>query len=134
MDLAIIFKSIGDELRLRVLNLFLQSNEKICVCEMVDALNLPQYTISKQLTILRAAGLITSGKQGTWVYNQLNTEHSDFRRELFELLKKQLAGKFPDDVERLNKRLCLRDNGICVIGYSLQDQLDEAYRDRQCRT
>ncbi|MDW7679205.1 MAG: metalloregulator ArsR/SmtB family transcription factor [bacterium] len=128
MDYANIFKALGDETRLRILNLFLQSGERICVCEMVDALNLPQYTISKQLTILRYADLIKSGRQGTWVYNQLNQEPTGFLSGLFELLKKQLSGKYSDDIEQLNKRLALREKGICIVGVIPKEELEEAYR------
>ena len=53
-----IFKALGDETRLRLVNLFLQTDEDLCVCEMVDALELPQYQISKHLTILKNAGLL----------------------------------------------------------------------------
>ncbi len=117
MDHATIFRALGDESRLRILNLFLQSDEQICVCEMMDALRLPQYTVSKHLNILRTAGLIISGRKGTWVYNQLNREHSDFLRDVFRLLKNHLADQYPEDIEALNQRLALREDGVCTIGF-----------------
>ena len=123
MDYATILRALGDESRLRILNLFLQSDEQICVCEMMDSLNLPQYTISKHLTILRSAGLITSGRHGTWVYNQLNREHSNFMRSVFDLLKQQFAEHYPDDIEALNKRLGLREDGVCTVGVISKEEL-----------
>lgn len=129
MDYVAIFKALGDETRLRIINLFVQSNKRLCVCEMVDALQLPQYTISKATGILRNAGLVVSGKQGTWVYNQLNTE-SEFLRSFFQLLEKHLKDKYPEDIERLHKRLSLRENDVCVIGTPLQDKLDEEVQKR----
>ncbi|MDZ7265227.1 MAG: metalloregulator ArsR/SmtB family transcription factor [candidate division KSB1 bacterium] len=111
-----IFRALGDVTRIRILNLFLQSNEQICVCELMDALHLPQYTVSKHLHILRTAGLIRSGRKGTWVYNQLNREHSVFLEELFKLLKKQLADQYPEDIESLHQRLDLREDGVCTVG------------------
>ena len=129
MNYVAIFKALGDETRLRIMNLFVQSNERMCVCEMVDALQLPQYTISKALGILRNAGLTGSGRQGTWVYNQLSTE-SDFARSFFQLLKKHLEDKYPKDIERLNKRLSLREGDVCVIGVPLLDKLEQEAQKR----
>ncbi len=129
MNYTAIFKALGDETRLRIINLFVQSNERMCVCEMVDALRLPQYTVSKALGILRNAGLTHSGRQGTWVYNELNTADS-FLKPFFQLLQKHLAGKYPGDIDRLYKRLSLRENGICVVGVPLHDKLDEAAQKR----
>lgn len=129
MDYIAIFKALGDETRLRIVNLFVQSSERLCVCEMVDSLQLPQYTVSKALAILRNAGILNSGRQGTWVYNQLNTE-SEFARSFFKLLKHSLKDQYLDDVERLNKRLLLRENDICVIGVPLKEKLDEAVQEK----
>lgn len=126
MDYVKIFKALSDETRLRIFNLFLQTEERICVCEMVDALLLPQYTISKALGILRNAKLVSSGKQGTWVYNQLNKE-SAFIRSFAELMKEQLKDAHPVDIARLQKRMGLRQNGVCVIGEPLKDKLDEEF-------
>ena len=39
-----------------------------CVCELVDAFELSQPTISHHLKVLREAGLIASERRGTWVY------------------------------------------------------------------
>lgn len=129
MDLVAIFKALGDETRLRIMNLFIQSNQRLYVCEMEDALQLPQYTISKALNILRQAGLIISGKQGLWVYNELNTE-TEFARSFFQLLKIALKNRYLEDVERLRKRLSLRERNVCVIGFPLQDKLDAEVQKR----
>ncbi|NOZ62325.1 MAG: winged helix-turn-helix transcriptional regulator [Calditrichaeota bacterium] len=130
MDYVSVFKALGDETRLRIVNLFVQSGERLCVCEMVDSLQLPQYTVSKALGILRNAGLLRSGRQGTWVYNFLNDD-SEFLRSFFELLKKHLAEQYPDDPERLKKRLFLRENGVCVVGMALNGQLEKEFQKRQ---
>ena len=130
MNYTLIFKALSDESRLRIINLFVQSRKQLCVCEMVDALQLPQYTVSKALGILRNAGLLNSGRMGTWVYNYLN-EDSEFLRSFFDLLKKHLADQYPDDLERLKKRLFLREDGVCVVGKALNEQLEEEYQKRQ---
>jgi ArsR family transcriptional regulator len=59
-------KALSDETRLRIVNLLSNYNE-LCVCEIVDALGLPQSTISRHLTVLKNAGLVEDRKQGLWV-------------------------------------------------------------------
>ena len=122
MNFAEVFKALGDETRLRLLNLFLQSGEKICVCEMVDALLLPQYKISKSLCMLRNAGILTATQRGTWVYYEPNPSPSKCMNDLFGLIKKHFRETYPDDLKRLNKRLALRKDGLCVLGFALKDK------------
>lgn len=112
-----IFKALGDETRLRLVNLLSQTNEDICVCEMVDALELPQYKISKHLTILKNAGLLQGNREGTWVYYHLNCEESPFLRDLFKILGRHLSPVFTDDTVKLVQRLKLRENGKCAVGF-----------------
>ncbi len=111
------FKAIADDTRLRVVNLFVTSREPLCVCEIVDALRLPQYQVSKHLTILKNAGLIIVEKDGTWGYHYLN-ENNPLNKMLFTFLKKYLVGEvFDDDIKQLEMRLLLREEGRCVVGF-----------------
>ncbi len=113
-----IFKALGDETRLRLVNLFLQTDEDLCVCEMVDALKLPQYQISKHLTILKNAGLLHASRKGTWVYYSLNHDEAAFWRDLSKALRRHLGQPvFRQDAAELKKRLALRKNGRCVVGF-----------------
>jgi ArsR family transcriptional regulator len=110
------FKALSDEIRLRVFNLFIKSGRNLCVCELTDALQLPQYTISKALTVLRSADFFTTEKEGTWVYYQLNRDIPE-NKALFNFLKNFLNNKiFSADEARLNKRLLLREKDRCVVG------------------
>jgi ArsR family transcriptional regulator len=112
-----IFKALGDETRLRLVNLFLQADEDLCVCEMVDALELPQYQISKHLTILKNAGLLQAAREGTWVYYRLDREESPLVHDLFKVLGRHLSQVFADDAGKLARRMKLRENGKCVVGF-----------------
>ena len=118
MDFAQVFKALGDETRLRILNLFLQSGERICVCEIVDALLLPQYKISKSLTMMKHAGLMVSSQKGTWVSYQPNPEATPCMKDLFRIIQNHFKGRYPEDLQRLRDRLALRENGVCVIGFA----------------
>jgi ArsR family transcriptional regulator len=63
-------KALGDETRIRAV-LALQDNE-LCVCQIVELLELAPSTISKHLQILKEAGLVESRKNGRWVHYRLS--------------------------------------------------------------
>ena len=117
------FKALADETRLRILNLLIKSERNLCVCELTDALKLPQYHISKHLNILRNAGFFIPEREGTWVYYNLDTSDSSNRR-LFDFLRDFLTGaQFINDYELLKQRLLLREDGKCVIGFVSEEDL-----------
>lgn len=125
------FKAIADDIRLRVINLFVTSREPLCVCEIVDALRLPQYQISKHLSILKNAGLIDVEKDGTWGYHYL-IEDNPLNKMLITFLKKYLAGDvFDDDIKTLEMRLLLRQDGKCVVGFVDEKELFKKLKDRE---
>ena len=67
------FKALSDETRLRIFLLFIQS-EELCVCELVNILNMEQSRISHSIRILREAGLIVSRREGRWIIYSVNPE------------------------------------------------------------
>ena len=62
-------KAVSDPTRARMLKL-LEAGE-LCVCDIMDLMGLGQSTASKHLGILKAAGLLSSRKRGTWSYYRL---------------------------------------------------------------
>lgn len=64
-----ITKALADENRTRVL-MFLNEGE-LCVCQIMEMLDLAPSTVSKHLTILHQAGLLESRKEGRWIYYRL---------------------------------------------------------------
>ena len=70
---AIAFKALGDPIRLRLFYLLSQQSE-LCVCHLTDALHLPQSTVSRHLGLMRHAGLVTTRRDGKWMYYRLNGE------------------------------------------------------------
>jgi len=115
-----LFKALGDETRMRLLYLLIASDDTLCVCEMMDALALPQYQVSRHLSVLKNVGLVTSERHGTWMYYALDREAVG-NQSLFEFLKSYLlqsdiAKRLVQDYDALQKRLALREDGFCVIG------------------
>jgi ArsR family transcriptional regulator, arsenate/arsenite/antimonite-responsive transcriptional repressor len=69
VELAKLFKALGDPVRLRLLSMIASRTDgEVCVCEMTPAFDLSQPTISHHLKLLRQAGLIDCERRGTWVY------------------------------------------------------------------
>lgn len=66
---AQIFKALSDETRLRVMKL-LQERE-LCVCELIQVLEMSQPRISRHLSVLKNAGLVNDRREGKWVYYSL---------------------------------------------------------------
>ena len=67
--LARVFKALGDPVRLRLVSLIgAHEGGEVCVCELTEAFDLSQPTISHHLKVLRDAGIIDGERRGTWVY------------------------------------------------------------------
>lgn len=65
---ARLFKALGDEVRLKLL--YLVRDQEVCVCDLMDAMEMAQGTLSHHLSVLLQAGLVTVRKQGRWNYYQ----------------------------------------------------------------
>ena len=70
MQIAEIFKALGEPVRLRLFSL-LTMKQELCVCHLTGALRLPQSTVSRHLGVLRHAGLVSPRRQGKWMYYRL---------------------------------------------------------------
>ena len=53
---------LADPTRLRLVRLLLR--QELCVCELVDALRMPQYKVSRDLRQMRAIGLVEARRRG----------------------------------------------------------------------
>ena len=73
MRLEQLTKALSDSTRLRLVNLLFKFGE-LCVCDLVDALEISQPKISRHLALLRESGLLESRKAGLWVFYRLNPE------------------------------------------------------------
>ena len=111
------FQALADTTRLRLLNLLRQTGE-VCVCEFVDALRLPQYSISRHLQILRQAGWVDDRKRGKWVYYAISKDLEPYRRLLLRALEQlgEECEDFRQDEARAGRRLKLRRDGLCCVG------------------
>ena len=79
-----LFKALSDPNRLRIVAML--QFKPLCVCEITSVLGLAASTVSKHLTLLRQAAIITDTKEGKWVIYSLNKQMDEQREKLVQLL------------------------------------------------
>lgn len=71
--IAPLVKALADPVRLRLVSLVAShAGGEACVCDLNDAFDLSQPTISHHLKLLHQAGLLDREKRGVWVYYSVN--------------------------------------------------------------
>jgi len=107
---ARLFKALGDDTRLRIVALL--SHGELCVCHVQEALGLTQPNASRQLSVLKNAGVVESRRDGTWTYFKLARQTDAHRRRQLGALVEAFSDKalLRKDVERLLKA---RGPGAC---------------------
>ncbi len=66
---------MADPVRLRLVSLVASpEGGEACVCDLTDAFNLSQPTISHHLKVLHETGLLDRTKRGAWVYYRVRPE------------------------------------------------------------
>jgi ArsR family transcriptional regulator len=68
-DMERFFQALGDNTRLRLLNLM--GDQEICVCYFVEILDQPQPKISRHLAYLRSAGIVAARREGKWMHYRM---------------------------------------------------------------
>ncbi|MDP4095154.1 MAG: metalloregulator ArsR/SmtB family transcription factor [Bacillota bacterium] len=67
-----ILKALSDETRLRILNLLYE--KELCVCEVMEVLQISQAKASRHLIYLKNAGLVKDRKHAQWAYYSMNRD------------------------------------------------------------
>lgn len=110
------YQALADETRLRILYLLIHADAELCVCELTDALEIPQYNISRHLKILKNAGLVVERKEGRWVQFQIANRKTPLIESLLNSVRHLPASLLSKNVRELDKRLEIRENGKCLLG------------------
>jgi ArsR family transcriptional regulator, arsenate/arsenite/antimonite-responsive transcriptional repressor len=73
-QIAPLLKALADPVRLRLISLVAShQGGEACVCDLNDAFDLSQPTISHHLKVLHDAGLLDRDKRGVWAYYRIKT-------------------------------------------------------------
>lgn len=69
-----LLKALADPVRLRLLSLVAShADGEACVCDLLEAFDLSQPTISHHLKVLHESGLLDRSKRGVWVYYRVRS-------------------------------------------------------------
>lgn len=67
-----VLKALAEPLRAHIVALL--ADEELCVCHLVEALDVDQPLVSHHLRVLREAGVVTSERYRYWTYYRLVPE------------------------------------------------------------
>lgn len=88
MEIVQMIKALGDENRIRILNVL--KDGELCVGEIEHILGITQSNASRHLTKLSMLKIIVYEKKAQWVYYKLNEETLEQFPFIKELLKNEL--------------------------------------------
>jgi len=78
--LTTIFGALSDPIRLRILALIAHETE-LCVCELVEALEMPQPKISRHCRALNEANIVNSRREAQWVLYSIADDIPDWAKQ-----------------------------------------------------
>lgn len=98
-----VFRALGDENRVRIVALLVHG--ELCVCHLESALGISQPNCSRQLGILKAAGIVDSRRDGTWVYYGITDQERESVKNVLGVLAKTFGAEraLRADHQRLKK-------------------------------
>ena len=99
MEAQALFDTLADPTRRRILALLL-AREELCVCELTTALDEIHPKISRHLGVMKAAGLVTARREGTWMHYRMARLPS-WTTDLLGPLAAGAVPEFKADMKRL---------------------------------
>jgi len=112
-DLETLFSGFADPTRLRILNLLAAG--ELCVCDLVDILELPQPLVSRHLAYLRRTGLVEVTRESKYAHYRLAEPAHPVHRNLVNCVRSCFTGIKSLDRERARavKRVAERESAPC---------------------
>ncbi len=102
---ASIFKAISEEIRLRIMVLLTEG--ELCVCDLMQVLNLPQSSVSRHMAKLRSSQLVIDRRDGKWVHYRIHNDINERIPMLTDTLD-QFRDRLPYQKDRENLALHLQ--------------------------
>ncbi len=115
-DLVAFGKGIGDPTRLRILAL-LAKFDSLCVCELADAMEIAQSSLSTHLQTLRSTGLVTFDRSHRWIQYAIDPMWRRMVDQVVEELTPESEHRLTRDQVRTEIRTALRKENCCVEGF-----------------
>lgn len=108
-------KALSDRNRLRTFMVLLEG--ELCVCQIVELLQLAPSTVSKHLSVLNQSGLLGSYKKGRWVYYHISKYALENQNELVDSLATMLKDdpQVISDLKNLQEILKTDPEQLCKM-------------------
>lgn len=122
-DLERLFRALADSTRLRLLHLM--HGREICVCYLVEVLDVSQPNISRHLAYLRRAGVVLARREGKWMHYRLAPSANRHAARILEMTLDSLSRepRMQHDLQKLNSACCGAASLLQVIGAPLPSRL-----------
>ena len=115
-ELESALKAAGDPTRTRILKLL--EGGPLCVCQVQAVLRLAPSTVSKHLTLLKTAGLVTDRRDGRWIHYALAVEERNPHARGVLALLRGLLDREPrvlEDRRRLREVKAVPVETLCAL-------------------
>lgn len=109
MEIVQILKALGDENRIRILNVLKEG--ELCVCEIEHILEMTQSNVSRHLNKLSGLKIVICGKKAQWVRYRIN-ENILKEYSFVEMLLETELNKIELCRKDLEKLKCYKASGM----------------------
>ncbi|MEO8041640.1 MAG: metalloregulator ArsR/SmtB family transcription factor [Acidobacteriota bacterium] len=115
-DLELFFSALADKTRLRLLNLL--RDGEVCVCFFAGTLDTNNPKISRHLSYLKRASLVSPRRDGKWMHYTLTRPTNSAAAEVFDATMKMLESdpEMKRDRERLVDFCCSPNAPVMIQG------------------
>ena len=105
--IELLFKALSDRTRLRIINLI--RGDEICVCFLVEVLQMNQPKVSRHLAYLRKARVVAARREGKWMHYRIVESGDPHAARIFREVLTSLAND--PEMQRDRSRLASRRMG-----------------------
>lgn len=110
------FQALGDNTRLRLLNLM--GDQELCVCYFVEILAQSQPKISRHLAYLRNAGIVSARRDGKWMHYRIVMPHNHGAAKVLQQVLQSFKEEktMQADLAKLGKACCAPEKFLTIQG------------------
>jgi len=110
-ELVKVFKAVADINRLRIFKML--QHKKMCVCEISEALGITRPSVSRHLSLMKDAGLVTDQRNGPWIDYQLSEDKINQYAPVIKYYLREWINDDPKIKEDLKKIKYIKREEIC---------------------
>lgn len=110
---AEILKALSDPTRLRIMSLL--RHGELCVCDLMESMQIPQSTISRHLAVLKNAGWVSGQRSGKWMHYRLLESMPPLQTRIVAVLTQELPllDTCREDDRRYAAYLAIKPSHLC---------------------